>query len=119
MKRNDLGPMAVDRRDFLKFTGGGIAVLVSLKGTEAVAASLEQQHPIAPRLGQPAGQHAAGTARANDDVVEYVAVLYARRHVASPHWLSVVPIQRIFPYSRKSAARYPALHTPAAKEPPR
>jgi isoquinoline 1-oxidoreductase len=43
MKRNDLGPMAVDRRDFLKFTGGGIAVLVSLKGTEAVAASLEQQ----------------------------------------------------------------------------
>jgi isoquinoline 1-oxidoreductase len=43
MKRNDLGPLAVDRRDFLKFTGGGIAVLVSWKGAEAVAAGLEQQ----------------------------------------------------------------------------
>lgn len=43
MKRQDLGPLAVDRRDFLKFTGGGIAVLVSLKGTEAVAAGLEMQ----------------------------------------------------------------------------
>jgi nicotinate dehydrogenase subunit B len=43
MKRNDLGPMAVDRRDFLKLGGGGIAVLLSLKGTEMVAAGLELQ----------------------------------------------------------------------------
>ena len=43
MKRNDLGPMAVDRRDFLKLGGGGIAVLLSLRGTELVAAGLEVQ----------------------------------------------------------------------------
>ncbi|HSG48871.1 MAG TPA: molybdopterin cofactor-binding domain-containing protein, partial [Longimicrobiales bacterium] len=42
-RRNDLGPLAVDRRDFFKFTGAGIAVMVSLKGTAAVAAGLEQQ----------------------------------------------------------------------------
>ncbi|MDT8342023.1 MAG: molybdopterin cofactor-binding domain-containing protein [Longimicrobiales bacterium] len=42
-RRTDLGPFAVDRRDFFKFTGGGIAVLVSLRGAEAVAAGLEQQ----------------------------------------------------------------------------
>ncbi|MEJ2202755.1 MAG: molybdopterin-dependent oxidoreductase [Gemmatimonadota bacterium] len=43
MNRNDLGPMAVDRRDFFKFTGGGIAVLVTLKDVDLVAAGLEQQ----------------------------------------------------------------------------
>ena len=43
MNRNDLGPMAVDRRDFLKFTGGGIAVFVALKDTSLITDALEQQ----------------------------------------------------------------------------
>ena len=43
MKRNDLGPMAVDRRDFLKFTGGGLAVFVTLKDTNFFTEALEQQ----------------------------------------------------------------------------
>ncbi len=43
MNRNDLGPMAVDRRDFFKFTGGGIAVLMALKDTSLITESLEQQ----------------------------------------------------------------------------
>ncbi len=43
MNRNDLGPMAVDRRDFLKFTGGGIAVFVTLKDRSILAETLEQQ----------------------------------------------------------------------------
>ncbi|MCG6987449.1 MAG: molybdopterin-dependent oxidoreductase [Gemmatimonadetes bacterium] len=43
MNRNDLGPMAVDRRDFLKFTGGGIAVFVTLKDHDLFKEALEQQ----------------------------------------------------------------------------
>jgi len=43
MNRNDLGPMAVDRRDFFKFTGGGIAVFMALKDTSLVTETLEQQ----------------------------------------------------------------------------
>ncbi|MGD2123510.1 MAG: molybdopterin-dependent oxidoreductase [Gemmatimonadota bacterium] len=43
MKRNDLGPMAVDRRDFLKFTGGGIAVAIFLKDVVPVSEALAQQ----------------------------------------------------------------------------
>ena len=43
MNRNDLGPMAVDRRDFLKFTGGGIAVAVTLKDTSIISEAMAQQ----------------------------------------------------------------------------
>jgi CO/xanthine dehydrogenase Mo-binding subunit len=43
MNRNDLGPMAVDRRDFLRFTGGGIAVFVTLKDSSVLSEALEQQ----------------------------------------------------------------------------
>jgi len=43
MNRNDLGPMAVDRRDFLKFTGGGIAVFVALKDSTLITDAMEQQ----------------------------------------------------------------------------
>ena len=43
MNRNDLGPMAVDRRDFLKFTGGGIAVFVALKDSTLITEAMEQQ----------------------------------------------------------------------------
>jgi len=43
MKRNDLGPMAVDRRDFLKFTGGGITVAVALKDSSLITGALAQQ----------------------------------------------------------------------------
>lgn len=43
MNRNDLGPTAVDRRDFLKLTGGGIAVFVTLKDRSILAETLEQQ----------------------------------------------------------------------------
>ncbi len=43
MKRNDLGPMAVDRRDFFKFTGGGIAVFMALKDRDLFADTLDQQ----------------------------------------------------------------------------
>ncbi len=43
MNRNDLGPMAVDRRDFLKFTGGGIAVAVALKDVSVISEAVEQQ----------------------------------------------------------------------------
>lgn len=43
MKRNDLGPMAVDRRDFLKFTGGGIAVAVALKDVSVISEAMAQQ----------------------------------------------------------------------------
>ena len=43
MNRNDLGPMAVDRRDFLKFTGGGIAVFWSLKDVSLLSEAMEQQ----------------------------------------------------------------------------
>ncbi|MCJ7629695.1 MAG: molybdopterin-dependent oxidoreductase [Longimicrobiales bacterium] len=43
MKRNDLGPMAVDRRDFLKFTGGGIAVAVALKDVSFISEAMAQQ----------------------------------------------------------------------------
>jgi isoquinoline 1-oxidoreductase len=43
MKRNDLGPMAVDRRDFLKFTGGGIAIAVTLKDASLLTEAAEQQ----------------------------------------------------------------------------
>jgi isoquinoline 1-oxidoreductase len=43
MNRNDLGPMAVDRRDFFKFTGGGIAILMALKDHELFAETLDQQ----------------------------------------------------------------------------
>jgi len=43
MNRNDLGPVAVDRRDFLKLTGGGIAIFVTLKDRSVLAETLEQQ----------------------------------------------------------------------------
>ena len=43
MNRNDLGPMAVDRRDFLKFTGGGIAVFWTLKDSSLLSEAMEQQ----------------------------------------------------------------------------
>ncbi|MGW8268157.1 MAG: molybdopterin cofactor-binding domain-containing protein, partial [Longimicrobiales bacterium] len=43
MRRNDLGPMAVDRRDFLKFTGGGIAVAVTLKDVSLISEAMAQQ----------------------------------------------------------------------------
>lgn len=43
MKRNDLGPMAVDRRDFLKFTGGGIAVAIMLKDASPISEAMAQQ----------------------------------------------------------------------------
>ncbi len=43
MNRNDLGPMAVDRRDFLKFTGGGITVAMALKDVSLLSGALEQQ----------------------------------------------------------------------------
>ena len=43
MNRNDLGPMAVDRRDFLKFTGGGIVVAVTLKDASLISEAMAQQ----------------------------------------------------------------------------
>ncbi len=43
MNRNDLGPMAVDRRDFFKFTGGGIAVLIAFKDKDLFAEALDQR----------------------------------------------------------------------------
>jgi len=42
MTRNDLGPVAVDRRDFLKL-GDGILVFVSLSDPSLLRATLEQQ----------------------------------------------------------------------------
>ena len=35
-----------------------------------VAAGFEEQHAVAARRGQPVGQHAAGRAGADDDVIE-------------------------------------------------
>ncbi len=43
MNRNDLGPMAVDRRDFFKFAGGGIAVLMALNDSSLLAEGLQRQ----------------------------------------------------------------------------
>jgi nicotinate dehydrogenase subunit B len=43
MNRNDLGPMAVNRRDFLRFTGGGITVAMALSDCTLLSGALEQQ----------------------------------------------------------------------------
>jgi CO/xanthine dehydrogenase Mo-binding subunit len=43
MNRNDLGPMAVDRRDFFKYMAGGVAVLVAFNGTAPVADWFQRQ----------------------------------------------------------------------------
>ncbi len=40
-----------------------------------MAAGFQQQHAMAARRGQPVGQHAAGRAGADDDVIEAFAIL--------------------------------------------